>query len=166
MNYKKAQFFEEIYALVERCLNTDTEYLYELNCSTIKMVAKYLDIPTLIDDNISGYKLLEERLRSGEINMSEYVHDRRQLPDTKSIRAVSICRLEGADTLINAIGGKAIYDRQFFRDNGINIQFINTLPYSYKQKAEGFFTHLSIIDVLMNCGKEDTKKLLNNYELV
>jgi hypothetical protein len=35
---------------VERCLNTDTEYLYELNCSTIKMVAKYLDIPTLIDD--------------------------------------------------------------------------------------------------------------------
>lgn len=166
LNYKKAQFFEEIFPLIEKCLNTDAEYLYEINCSAIKMVSEYLDIPTQIDDNIRGYELLEERLKSGEISMREYARDGQQLPDTKSIRAVSICRHESAGTLINAIGGKAIYDKRFFSDNGINIQFINTLPYCYKQQAKDFFPNLSIIDVLMNCGKEDTKKLLNNYELV
>jgi len=39
-------------------------------------------------------------------------------------------------------------------------------PVSYKQLSADFYPSLSIIDTLMNCGKEKTKELLKEYTLV
>ena len=82
------------------------------------------------------------------------------------MRVLEICRNEGAGTFIGAIGGRALYDKDLFKANGIDLYFINTLPYRYQQASAGFHTHLSVIDVLMNCGKEETKKPIINYNVI
>ena len=44
--------------------------------------------------------------------------------------------------------------------------FVETKQYSYDQFSKEFISHLSIIDVLMHNGKEGTKKLIENYNLI
>jgi hypothetical protein len=39
-------------------------------------------------------------------------------------------------------------------------------PYSCWQNSPDFFPGMSIIDVLMNCGKTNTQRLLNLNELI
>jgi hypothetical protein len=84
----------------------------------------------------------------------------------KVIRVFEICRYENAQHFINAIGGTVLYDKDVFIKNGIRLNFVQTNDYQYKQNSDKFFSGLSIIDVLMNCGKEHTQKLLNEYTLV
>ena len=59
-----------------------------------------------------------------------------------------------------------MYDKQVFARSGINLFFIQSLPYTYQQRSRDFFPDLSILDVLMNCGKMGTRQLLRNYELI
>jgi len=59
-----------------------------------------------------------------------------------------------------------LYDKKIFKTNGVDLYFIHSLPYSYEQNSKEFIRDMSIIDVLMNCGKTGTQQLLNNYELI
>ena len=165
-NYKKALFFDEIFPIIEKSINIDVENLTDLNCSTIKLIAGFLDISTEIVNNTSNYETLEKDLSESNSDINTFYSRGQNLSDTKTIRAICICKNEQADTLINAIGGQTLYDKQVFERNGICLYFLHTLPYSYQQKSTQFFPDLSIIDTLMNCGKEGTKQLLHNYELV
>ena len=47
-NYKKAPFFEEVYALIARAIQCEAENLSELNFLTLTAIARYLDIATEI----------------------------------------------------------------------------------------------------------------------
>jgi hypothetical protein len=71
-----------------------------------------------------------------------------------------------ADEFVNAIGGEALYDKSEFQANGIHLSFLKSADEPYPQTSNGYFPNLSIIDVLMNCGREGTIKRLDNYELV
>jgi hypothetical protein len=67
---------------------------------------------------------------------------------------------------INPIGGQELYDKEFFKKNELELCFIKTVPIEYKQFKNEFAPWLSIIDVLMFNSIEETKLLLNKYELV
>lgn len=77
-----------------------------------------------------------------------------------------ICLLLGADTYYNAIGGQELYDKNDFKADGIDLNFVQTNLTTYAQLAGEFVPGLSIIDVLMYNGKEGTKKLLKEYSLI
>jgi hypothetical protein len=164
--YRKASFFDEIFPVLEEVVNTYTEYLSDLNNLTVKRIAQLLDISTEITSDVSNYEALEKELSTGASDIYTFYRREQNLSDTKTIRALQICKNEQADVFINAIGGQALYDKAIFKKNRIDLYFINTLPYSYKQSSEEFFPSMSIIDVLMNCGPTDTQRLLNHYELI
>lgn len=71
-----------------------------------------------------------------------------------------------ADEFVNAIGGQSLYDKSDFKANGISLSFLQSADEPYQQTSTGYFPNLSIIDVLMNCGREGTINRLDNYELV
>ena len=77
-----------------------------------------------------------------------------------------ICQLLVADTYINAIGGRELYDVDDFASQGIALKFVKTNSILYSQFSDVFIPNLSIIDVLMFNGKEGTKQLLKEYTLV
>ena len=69
-------------------------------------------------------------------------------------RLINICKQTGATTYVNAIGGMEMYDQESFGD--INLRFIKRLDEE---------NNLSIIDILMRRGWNETSKLINEYEL-
>jgi len=166
-NYRKSPFFEEVYALIESAMAADTHRLSDLNRRCILSVCDFLGIRTAIETAEKRYAALEDRLWQREDEGSAPLPgDRPCAPVRKVARILEICRQEGADTFVNAIGGRALYDKAEFRRNGVDLFFVEMQPFTYPQSAPRFVPDLSIIDVLMACGRARTGELLASYRLV
>lgn len=166
-NYKKAPYFEDIFPLIEDIINFDTEYLTQLNSKSIIDICNFLEIDTRIDNTVTYSSKLEDKLsfpaedlptHFKEYELNNYVR--------KVIRVFEICKFEKSSVFINAIGGKELYHREEFNRNDLAVFFINTHDIIYSQQSPVFFPNLSIIDVLMNCGKAYTQELIKEYSLI
>lgn len=155
-NYKKAPFFEEIYNLIEECLSSQSLYLNDYNAFIISEICNYLDIQTLIISKNDSFLDLEEKLPAMVQNPLEI----------KTKRIIEICKTLNADTYLNPIGGTELYDKKDFRNNNIDLKFIETQPFTYHQFNNTHTPYLSIIDVLMHNSKEKTKSLIKEYKLI
>lgn len=165
-NYGKAPYFEETYSLLTSILSTPYETLMELNTESIKAVAKHLDITTEIETDNSRFDGMEEELRQLDDRYEAFPYMLKTCPVRKVARVIEMCKGEGCDHYINAIGGMELYSKDEFAQYGIQLEFIKTNPIVYDQFGNPFEPYLSIIDVLMHNGKEKTKQLLNEYTLV
>ena len=167
LNYKKAPFFDEVYPVVERVITSKVKLLTELNARSIIDVSRYLNITTEITTDTSKYSHLEETLVNSALAISQRFPSIKLCnPEKKVIRVIEICRAEGAEVFVNAIGGQALYDKEEFTRHGIELLFLQTQDHFYPQSTDAFHPNLSIIDVLMNCGRDGTRELLQKYTLV
>ncbi len=156
-NYKKAPFFEEVFPELERIILMDGMSIHDYNSSIITGISTLLDIKTTIISDNSDYLIMEGKLKDlADDNDCE----------VKSQRIFEICRKEGALNYVNPIGGTELYDKNLFLKNGIELSFVETKRYTYEQFNGEFEPHLSIIDVLMHNGIEETKKMVKNYKIV
>ena len=81
------------------------------------------------------------------LSETDYLHNDEVAP---GMHAFQICKHFGADSYINAPGGKGIFNINYYKNNGININFIKPLIRGYKQgRRDIFIPNLSILDVLM-----------------
>ncbi len=80
---------------------------------------------------------------------------------------IALCEYVGADVYINAIGGQDLYSKEDFNVHGIELKFLKTKPFEYKQFDNEFVPWLSIIDVMMFNSKETINRyIMNNYDLI
>ena len=143
--YKKAPYYEEVSALLEKIYAYEDRSLGAFMLHSFQVVLDYLDIDT---------KLI----------LSSTIEKDNTLKAKDKVK--HICHILGADTYYNAIGGQELYDKDDFKSDGINLQFVKTELSVYPQFKNEFVPGLSIIDVLMHNGKEGTKRLLNEYTLI
>ena len=144
--YGKAPSYEDVFPLVEKIINTNTKLMRDWHLISFKLLNKYLGIKTAIVESSSIYK--NQKLKGQH-------------------RILDICLQENTSQYINAIGGEKLYDRKLFKENGINLFFIDVnKSITYNQKSNVFAPNLSIIDVLMNLKVEDKRSLLNEYKFV
>lgn len=137
MNYKKAPYYEEVYALVERVLE-EAEDFTEMNISLIEAVAEYLEIDT------------------PTARLSELGDDFGE----KTELIVDICREVGAGAYLSGTGGGKEYnDEQLLASHGIELRYSDFEHPEYPQLWDGFESHLSVIDMLFNCGPESRELL-------
>jgi hypothetical protein len=153
-SYRRAPCYPEVSALIETAIAPDATRLAEVNIATIRAVARYLALPTIISADTTPFHAFEDRVASETV------------PDVRTARVLHICHAEGADTYVNAIGGRALYDRAVFAGNGVALWFVQTTFRPYRQRAAGFTPGLSIIDVLMECGRDGTREMLDDSVLV
>lgn len=169
LNYKKASFFDEVYSLVEEVLTYKTEYLSDLNKKSIIKCCDYLGIKTEIVTDVKKFDELEMLLESidNDSDLSTLFPsvDCRGL-DRKTIRNIRFCQIENASIYVNAIGGKDIYKKDSFIRNNIELFFVESSILPYQQLSGRFHPNLSIIDVMMNCGKDKTNALLKDFTLI
>jgi len=144
-NYGLTQYSDNVWniILLEVAGNQKVTTISELNAYAIRKVCKYLGITTEI---ILSSELLD--LKTGRVE-----------------RLIDICKRTKATTYINAQGGKALYTKKEFNEQGINLHFLKTGEIRYKQITDTFVSNLSIMDVLMFNSKEEIKKHLDNYIL-
>ncbi|MCU0473983.1 MAG: WbqC family protein [Bacteroidales bacterium] len=145
LSYKRAPNFITSFEVINSILAQSETNLSKWLTFQLKAICKYLDIKT-------------------EIVETSRINNNRRLKAQDKI--IDICKQEGADLYINAIGGKELYDDNVFRSNNIKLKFIKTIPEKYKQFNSDFVPFLSIIDVMMFNNKNDIRNLLNKYELI
>lgn len=145
ISYKKAPFFKTVYPVIERSILYDENDLTAYIKYSIEQVKLFLNITTEIicSSDIKKDNTLKAQERIIEIN-----------------------KKLGASVYINAIGGQSLYSKEVFRQNNIELKFIEMRRLEYEQFQSKFVPNLSIIDVLMFNSVEGIKELLNQYTLL
>lgn len=143
--YHKAPHYEIGAQLVEEILDSREKNLSEFLISSIKTICGYLEINTPIH------------------RMSELEGNDRY---KREERIYDMCHRLGANTYINPIGGRELYDVGEFEKRGIKLQFINTGDITYKQFGVHFVEKLSILDVIMFNSKNEIQEMLGNFTLI
>lgn len=144
-SYKKAPFFDNIFQIIERILNSEIRFISELAVKSINEVCKYIGIDTEI---ISTSSIFSNR----ELN--------------KADRLIDICRKMKCDDYINPIGGTQIYSKLYFKERGINLYFLKPSDIQYKQFGKEFVPWLSIIDMMMFNDQSAIQDMLGDYALI
>jgi len=145
VNYRKAPYFNQVFPTIEGIFGYEDKNLARFVGNSIIKIAGYLRLDTEFLYN-SDHEC-EQTLKGQE-------------------RLISNCHIYGAKVYINAIGGTELYDKETFRQAGIDLLFLKTHPIEYKQFNHPFVPNLSILDVLMFNSVEETNELLMQYELV
>jgi len=145
--YKNAPYYNEVIKIIKEILNYNTVKISDLIYYSFFIIFEHLNIQKEII-----------------IASKKYNNNNNNLKGEHKI--LDICKIENADTYINAIGGQELYDNDFFQKQNIDLFFIKTNDVNYKQFNNVFIPNLSIIDVLMFNSKEEIKILLNKYQLI
>lgn len=146
-SYKKSPFFYEAISVVSEVFsapNAMSEPVSVMATRSITAIARYLSLPTIIQETSSIYQNAD--LKSQE-------------------RVIDICLQERATDYINPIGGNSLYRKEDFKERGIDLFFIKSLNSEYNQNSQSFVPWLSIIDVLMFNEREVIHSLLQKYEV-
>lgn len=144
--YKKSRYFYEAMSCLEPILKSPETNLAKYLEFQIREICKYMGIET-------------ELLMSSSIDKDNSLKGRDKV--------VAICKTQGAEIYYNALSGDHLYDKTDFANEGIQLVFIRDRgSVQYTQRSKEFIPSLSIIDVLMNCSKEELGDLLEDYELL
>ncbi len=143
--YSKKPYFTDIYPLVERVLLSKERSVHQMCQMAFTEIFRWLGIEK---------KML----------LSSELHYERATGAAEKV--VNICRTVGADKYINSIGGRHLYQPDFFAERGLSLSFIKMHEIAYHQGNHTFQPNLSIIDVLMHCSPDDIRTYLRNYELL
>jgi len=137
LNYKSSPYFSEYSDFFREVYQKNWIKLRDLNETIIKYLLQKLEI------NIEIY-------RSSELNIE----------GKKTDLIVDLCKKLRANAYISGSGGKEYVDAVHLKQVGISSYFRNMKTYVYKQQFESFEPHMSVIDLLFNCGVDESRKII------
>ncbi len=143
--YRKAPYFDNVYTVIEKIINYPENNLSSFLFHSIKQVCLYLQIDT-------------------ELIASSIKYNNKGLD--RADRLIDICKQEKCFKYINSIGGMKLYDKTYFKNNGVDLLFLKTGSIEYRQFGNEFIPSLSIIDVMMHNSVEEISEMLNKHELL
>jgi len=144
MNYAKAPHFGLVYPIIEEILSRPWEHLIDLNLGCLKMFCDFLEIKTPVS-------------LVSDLNLS--------LSEGKTEKLVEICRHMKADEFYEPAAGSQYIDAQQFEASEIKLIFQDYQHPTYPQLHGAFVSHLSIVDLLFNCGKSSISYLKSNTHM-
>ena len=144
-SYKKAPFYQEVYPIIEKIINDNSEKINDYIANSFEVLNQYLGIKT-------------EIVRSSSIYQNTHLKAQERILD--------ICVQEKASHYINPIGGMELYQKSIFEQQNIKLSFIKTKLVQYTQFKNEFVPWLSVLDVLMFNDKTTIQGFLNGFELV
>ncbi len=139
-NYRKAPFFDEIYAILEPVLSESPPLLCDLTIRLIRDFAAYLGI-------------------TPKIHLASQM---RYHSDGPVERILALCKAVKADVYYTGAAAADYLNPQILRDKGIETVFQDYQHPHYTQGYPGFESHMAIIDVLMNHGPKARELVLSS----
>ena len=131
--YSKSPNRKEILDLLNSMFDKRPRTISELAMNSIKTFSDYLGLKT-------------QFLKSSELEYDK--------TDDRAINLINICKSQSSDHYVNSIGGRKLYDKNFFSNHGINLNFIDSL------------SGLSIIDLCMDSSLQTLRKEIKQYQLI
>lgn len=145
MAYRKAPQFDTVYPLMESIILFQENNMAKFIEASIRDLCRYLKIST-------------EIVVSSDIDKTPGL--------VRDERVIDICKRLNADTYINAIGGRDLYEYDKFAQNGLELGFIKTNNIEYTQFDKKFVPGLSILDVMMFNSPETIMDMLNDFVII
>ena len=136
-NYARAPHWKEEEAFLEAFYARDWEALVEVNIASIEWLRARMGIGTRM-------------LRASQME---------ELSEEPTQRLVDICRAVGADAYLAGAGGRNYMDVDRFAGAGIAVIFQEYEHPVYPQLFGDFLSHLSALDLVLNCGEESGRIL-------
>ena len=131
-NYSRAPYFKEYISIFEDTFSRDWELISGLNINLIECLKDALQMKE------------KKTIISSELTLREDPTD----------RLIDICKELGADTYLAGQGGANYMDTIRFEKNGLNVIIQEFKHPVYPQLFGDFQSHMSIVDLLFNCGTE------------
>lgn len=138
--YRAAPYFEQIFPLIARIIESRESDLAGYIGNSLRTLHAFLDMRGELIPSSSRYA--NEMLKGQE-------------------RILDICRQERASDYLNLPGGQDLYQDAAFSEKGFCLKFVQSRLTPYKQFDNPFVPGLSIIDVLMFNGRDQTVAMLN-----
>jgi hypothetical protein len=126
--YRRAPHFDQAFPVVENAIMSPRENLFDYVRASLTDVCGYLGIDTRI--TVSSGIAIDPALKA-------------------EARVLALCKVVGARTYVNAIGGRKLYSREEFEANGVELKFLESHAITYRQFGEPFVPWLSIVDMMM-----------------
>lgn len=140
--YKKAPYYEEVINLIKPIIYNKYNKLVDLNLNLNNIILAYLEITTPIF----------------------FSSDIERKTENKTDRIIEICKnFNGVSILYDGKKAQDFLDCDYMLRNGIEVIFQDYRHTPYKQLWGDFEPYMSIIDLIMNCGKEGCKLIINNH---
>jgi len=136
-NYGKAPFFDDFFNFFEGVYSTEWEFLADLNIYLVQQLIGMLGLES------------KTTARASEL----------QLSDDPTDRLIDICKTLGGDTYLSGRDGTQYMDLERFRQRGIRVIVQDFKHPVYPQLFGDFQSHLSIVDLLFNCGPDSLQKM-------
>lgn len=144
---KRARHYDEVRGLVEQCLSFETDRIVDLNVHCLQVVCKAIGIEL----NLIRFEDVDANVRAIE-NAGDW--------------ALQISLALQASRYVNPLGGRDLFDAKMFRRHGVELEFLEPELNEYSQGGLPFIAGLSIVDVMMFCGLDETKRLVRQYRLL
>ncbi len=87
------------------------------------------------------------------------------IPGDKYTRPLGFARILGCSVYLTQVGTEEYTDIDAFAACGIKVEFLRFQHPEYRQLSQPFVPHLSIVDMLMNIGPEQSAALIEGVEL-
>ncbi|WP_022772806.1 WbqC family protein [Butyrivibrio sp. AE2015] len=138
MSYSKYPYFNEVYPLIEESIGIETDHFSDINIAIIEKLFDKLEIKC---DIVLSSKLNVEGLKSDLI--------------------LDICKKTNADAYIAGPFGRDYLNLSDFNNERIKVYYNDYEHPVYEQKRSNeFISHLSGIDLFMNVGFIEGKKIM------
>ena len=131
-NYSRSPYYSEYIPIFEEVYSREWQLISELNVHLIEHLRGVLNLqekPTVLSSDL-------------------------ELREEPTDRLIDICKALGADTYLAGQGGADYMDLERFEKNGLKLTVQEFRHPVYSQLFEDFQSHLSIVDLLFNCGPE------------
>lgn len=139
-NYRKADYFEEIYPYIERLYSFECDKMVDFNMASIKMLIELFGIEDV------EIKFASDLSVSGKSN--ELV--------------INLVKAVGCHRYLSGVGAKDYYIPELYEQAGIEVIWQQFEHPVYKQQFGEFIPYLSSIDLLFNCGIEHSREIIRN----
>jgi hypothetical protein len=141
--YKNAPYYFEVKELIYFVLNEQYNNIADLAIKSITTIYDYLE------KEINWTKSSVCSPFSNGLDRSD--------------RLIQISKELGCTVYINSNGGQKIYDKEYFKNQGVQLNFIESKKVEYKQFKNDFIPWLSIIDILMFNDKKNIQNQFNAF---
>lgn len=137
--YSKEPYYKDICDLIMPEFYEREISISSFNFNLIKRICAYLEITTTLIDTSTTFTECH-------------------LPREAGLKCIT--KALGSTTYVNAIGGQALYTKDDFKQDGIDLYFIEMLDVDFDN------TYASILDVLFRYDQAHIKQQLTRYQLI
>ncbi len=140
-NYSEAEYADEMLALVADIYSIDSDSLAEITMASMKVICDYF-----------GFSCSTHFSLSSELGFDT----------TSSERVLDYVLFHSGSTYITGHGAKNYLNHELFDSCGVNVQYMAYQRLPYPQQFGAFDPHVSILDLIANCGKQGEKYICSN----